>query len=113
MVSSLDRETWRRVGAEGFLGANAPEEYGGAGGDFLFDVVLMEEMARIRAHAMMLSLHSDICMPYLIAYGNERQTVRNLEIVDIRLDENLVLLKGAVPGSKSGLVLVRKTKFAK
>ncbi len=46
-------------------------------------------------------------------YGNEKQTVRNLEIVDIRQDENLVLLKGAVPGSKSGLVIVRKTKFAK
>jgi large subunit ribosomal protein L3 len=47
------------------------------------------------------------------AYGNDRQTVRNLEIVDIRPEENLVLLKGAIPGSKSGLVIVRKTKFAK
>lgn len=47
------------------------------------------------------------------AYGNDKQTVKNLEIIDIRLDENLVLLKGAVPGSKSGLVIVRKTKFAK
>lgn len=47
------------------------------------------------------------------AYGNDRQTVRNLEIVDIRPEENLMLLKGAVPGSKSGLVMVRKTKFAK
>ncbi len=62
-----DCETWRRVGEEGFLGANAPEAYGGAGADFLFDVVLIEEMARIRGHAMMLSLHSDICMPYLEA----------------------------------------------
>ncbi len=68
-----DKETWRRVGEQGFLGAAAPVEYGGAGGDFLFDAILMEEMARIRAHAMMMSLHSDICMPYLVHYGTEDQ----------------------------------------
>ena len=33
----------------------------------------MEELAWIRAHALMASLHSDICMPYLILYGNEEQ----------------------------------------
>jgi acyl-CoA dehydrogenase len=68
-----DKATWRRAGEAGFLGAAAPVEYGGAGGDFLFDAVLMEEMARLRAHAMMLSLHSDICMPYLVHYGTEEQ----------------------------------------
>jgi acyl-CoA dehydrogenase len=73
-----DKETWRRAGAEGFLGAAAPVEYGGAGGDFLFDAVLIEEMARIRAHAMMMSLHSDICMPYLVHYGTEEQKRRYL-----------------------------------
>jgi acyl-CoA dehydrogenase len=73
---STDKETWRRAGAEGFLGAAAPEAYGGAGGDFLFDAVLIEEMARIRAHAMMMSLHSDICMPYLVNYGSEEQKRR-------------------------------------
>ncbi len=46
-------------------------------------------------------------------YGVERKTVRNLEIVDIRPDENLILLKGALPGSRSGLVTVTKGRFAK
>jgi acyl-CoA dehydrogenase len=73
-----DRDTWRRLGEAGYLGAAAPEEYGGAGGDFLFDAILMEEMARIRAHAMMLSLHSDICMPYLSTYGSPEQKERFL-----------------------------------
>ena len=44
-------------------------------------------------------------------YGNDRKTVRNLEIVDIRLDGNLILVKGAVPGAESGLVSVNKLKF--
>ncbi len=46
-------------------------------------------------------------------YGNVRMTVRNLEVVDIRPDENLILLKGAIPGAKSGVVAIKKTKFTK
>ena len=68
-----DKETWRRAGAAGFLGASAPTEYGGAGGDFLYDAIIMEEMAWIRAHAMMISLHSDIVLPYILTYGSEEQ----------------------------------------
>ncbi len=41
-------------------------------------------------------------------YGNEQKTVRNLEIVDLRPKQNLILVKGAVPGSRSGLVLIKK-----
>jgi acyl-CoA dehydrogenase len=73
-----DRETWRRAGEAGLLGACAPEEYGGAGADFLYDAIVMEEWARVRAHAMMTSLHSDICMPYLTSYANEEQKRRFL-----------------------------------
>jgi len=68
-----DRETWRRLGAEGFLGASMPEAYGGAGGDFLYDAVVMEEIAWMRAHALMFSLHTDICVPYLRDFGSEEQ----------------------------------------
>lgn len=73
-----DRESWRRMGEAGFLGAHAPVEYGGAGGDFLFDAIVMEEMAYLRAHGLMMSLHSDICMPYLTTYGTEAQKQRYL-----------------------------------
>src|SRR5262249_53774437 len=51
-------------------------EYGGAGGDFLYDAIIMEELADVRAHALMISLHSDIILPYLTAYGNEEQKRR-------------------------------------
>jgi large subunit ribosomal protein L3 len=44
-------------------------------------------------------------------YGNDRTTIRNLEIIDIRFDDNLILVKGAVPGAESGLVSVNKLKF--
>lgn len=46
-------------------------------------------------------------------YGVTRTTVRNLEIVDIRPDDNLIMIKGALPGSRSGMVTVKKGIFAK
>lgn len=46
-------------------------------------------------------------------YGNERVTVLNLRVVDIRPEENVILVKGAVPGAANGTVLVRKTNRVK
>lgn len=46
-------------------------------------------------------------------YGTARQTTRGLEIVDIRPDENLILVRGAVPGHRQGLVMIKKLKFDK
>jgi acyl-CoA dehydrogenase len=73
-----DRESWKRCGEEGFLGPNAPEEYGGAGADFIYSAIVMEELSRIRAHGLMVSLHSDICMPYITTFGNEAQRAKYL-----------------------------------
>ncbi len=70
------RSIWKRMGEEGFLGANQPVEYGGAGGDFLYDAVVMEELAWLRAHALQASLHTDICVPYLTTWGTEEQKRR-------------------------------------
>lgn len=73
-----DRETWRRLGEAGFLGATMPEAYGGAGGDFLYDAIVMEELAWLRAHALMFSLHIDICAPYIRDFGTEDHKQRFL-----------------------------------
>ena len=41
-------------------------------------------------------------------WGHERISVQNLEVVDIRGDDHLLLVKGAVPGAKRGIVVVRR-----
>ncbi|MBE6082736.1 MULTISPECIES: 50S ribosomal protein L3 [Tissierellales] len=41
--------------------------------------------------------------------GNERVTVQNLEVVKVDADKNLILIKGAVPGPKSGLLLIKSS----
>ena len=42
-------------------------------------------------------------------YGNERVTVLNLEVVKVDTEKNLIAVKGAVPGSKGGIVFIRDT----
>ena len=41
-------------------------------------------------------------------YGNKKMTVRNLEVVSINKDKNYILLKGAVPGAKNGIIYITK-----
>ena len=40
-------------------------------------------------------------------WGNEQISTQNLEVVDIRSEENLMLVRGAVPGAKRGVVILR------
>jgi len=42
--------------------------------------------------------------------GNARVTVRNLEIVEVDVEDNMILVKGAVPGPNGGYVIVRRAK---
>jgi large subunit ribosomal protein L3 len=42
-------------------------------------------------------------------WGNDRVSVQNLEVVEVRPEGNLLLVKGAVPGSKRGILLIRRT----
>ena len=44
--------------------------------------------------------------------GHDRVTVQNLEIVRVDVDKNLLLIKGAIPGPKGGLVTVKEAKKA-
>jgi len=45
--------------------------------------------------------------------GHERKTIKNLRVVKIDAEENLLLVRGAVPGPKGGYLLIRKSKRAK
>jgi len=45
--------------------------------------------------------------------GHERVTVKNLRVVKVDSEENLLLVRGAVPGPRGGYLLIRKVKRAK
>lgn len=41
--------------------------------------------------------------------GNEKVTTQNLQVVDVRPEQNLLLVKGALPGAKNGLLVIRRS----
>ncbi|WP_425997072.1 acyl-CoA dehydrogenase family protein [Caulobacter sp. DWR1-3-2b1] len=72
----VDRDMWTKSGAAGLLGLSIPEEYGGAGGDYRHEVVLMEQLGLKGVDGFGISLHNAIVMPYILEYGSEDQKQR-------------------------------------
>jgi acyl-CoA dehydrogenase len=70
------REAWLRAGAAGLLCASMPAEFGGGGGDFRHEAILIEELAAIGFGDFAISLHNAIIAPYLLHYGTEAQKRR-------------------------------------
>jgi len=69
----VDRDVWRKAGAQGFLAPWMEDKYGGPGADFLCSVVIMEELARAYESGIAMGLHSDIIVPYIHTFGSEEQ----------------------------------------
>jgi acyl-CoA dehydrogenase len=69
----VPRSVWKKMGEYGFLCTDVPEEYGGAGGDFLYSVIVCEELVKSNFSGLTASLHSDICVPYISAFASEEQ----------------------------------------
>jgi acyl-CoA dehydrogenase len=74
----VPKEAWRRMGQAGFLSTWVPPEYGGMGGDFLYSVIVTEEMTRTNHTGLAAMLHSDVVVPYIAAFGSEAQKQKYL-----------------------------------
>lgn len=72
----VPREVYKKMGEYGFLCPWAEEKYGGAGADFLYSVIITEEIARHGVRGVFAPLHSDIVAPYIASYGTEEQKAR-------------------------------------
>ncbi len=69
----VDREAWNQAGAAGLLCAEMPAEYGGGGGDYRHETVIMEAMNRLGLGGWGNQVHSTIVAPYIRHYGTEAQ----------------------------------------
>ena len=75
-AGKVDRDAWNKAGAAGLLCAAIPAEYGGAGGDYRHETVVMEEMMRAGITGFGYQVHSTIVAPYILHYGTEEQRRR-------------------------------------
>ena len=72
----VEAEFWREAGAAGLLGMTVPEEYGGHGGDFRHDLVVLSQQAEKGVDGFAASLHNVIILPYVVRHGTEEQKQR-------------------------------------
>jgi len=74
------REVWQKLGNNGLLCVDMPEEYGGYGAPFEFSCVVVEEISRAGYGALAsgVSVHSDIVAPYILNLGTQEQRQRFL-----------------------------------
>jgi acyl-CoA dehydrogenase len=103
----VERSFWREAGEAGLLCLEAPEEYGGAGGDFRHEVVLMEAVARRQVSGFAASLHNAIVAPYILHYGSHEQKMRWLP--KMASGEFIGAIAMTEPGAGSDLQGVRTT----
>jgi long-chain-acyl-CoA dehydrogenase len=101
----LGPEVWREAGAQGLLCAAMPETYGGGGGDFGHDAVIILEAARANLGGFGGGLHSGIVAPYLLHYGSEAQKQRWLP--KMATGEFITAIAMTEPGTGSDLQAIR------
>ena len=70
-IGIVPKSIWKKMGDQGFLCMDVPEEYGGLGADFLYSVIIGEELPRTNHTGLIASLHSDIVVPYITAFASE------------------------------------------
>jgi acyl-CoA dehydrogenase len=71
IAKRVPREVWRKAGDAGLLCCNVPPEYGGAGADWLYNVIVIEELARAGITGPGFAVHSEMVAPYVLAWGSE------------------------------------------
>ncbi|SFJ56016.1 acyl-CoA dehydrogenase family protein [Thermoflavimicrobium dichotomicum] len=103
----IPRGLWKKMGDNGFLCPWLDEKYGGLNADFVYSVVLMEELERIGTGLTGFILHNDVVVPYLDAYGTEEQKQRWLP--GCVSGDIITAIAMTEPGTGSDLANIRTT----
>ncbi|MEL6663273.1 MAG: acyl-CoA dehydrogenase family protein [Pseudomonadota bacterium] len=103
----VPREMWKTAGEAGLLLASAPEEYGGAGGDFRHEAVIIEQQQWKGIDGFGITLHNAIVAPYITHYGTEEQKRRWLP--KLASGDMVCAIAMTEPGTGSDLQNIKTT----
>jgi len=103
----VERGLWRKAGAAGLLGLSTSSAYGGGGGDFRHEFVVMEEIGKRGLEAWGVSLHNAIILPYIETFGSEEQ--KRDWLPRLASGELISAIAMTEPGAGSDLQGVRTT----
>ncbi|WP_096436402.1 acyl-CoA dehydrogenase family protein [Alteribacter populi] len=103
----IPRSFWMKMGEQGFLCPDVPEKYGGAEVDWGFSVIINEELERVGTSLVGIGLHNDIVVPYILAYGTEKQKHRWLP--KCLTGETITAIAMTEPGTGSDLANIKTT----
>lgn len=104
----IPREFWLKMGDNGFLCPWLDEAYGGLGLDFMYSVILNEELERVgQGLSSGVCLHSEIASPYIQKIGTEEQKQKWLP--KCLSGEVITAIAMTEPGAGSDLVNIKTT----
>ncbi|MBL7251825.1 acyl-CoA dehydrogenase family protein [Alloalcanivorax marinus] len=103
----VPKELWRKAGEQGFLCPMVSEAYGGLGADFLYSVVVSEEISRAGLTGIGWGLHTEIVAPYIEHYGSE--ALKQKYLPKMVTGEMIGAIAMSEPGAGSDLQGVKTT----
>ncbi len=107
----VSRELWLKAGENGFLCPTVAEQYGGPAADYLYSIVVMEEISRQGLTGIGWGLHTDIVAPYIEHHASEEMKLRILpKMVSGELIGAIAMTE---PGAGSDLQGVKTTAIDK
>jgi len=107
----IDRDAWNKAGAAGLLCVSIPAQYGGGGGNFKHEMVLVEELCYAHISGFGNSVHSGIVAHYINSYGSEEQKQKWLP--KMASGEIVSAIAMTEPGTGSDLQAVAMTAIKK
>lgn len=103
----VDRDAWTKTGEAGILCASMPEEFGGGGGTFAHEAIIIDQMGKKGIAGFGASLHNAIIAPYINEYGSEEQKQKWLP--KMATGELVGAIAMTEPGTGSDLQSIKTT----